>query len=367
MSQRRGSAWEELAIVVAVVPSGTVTFLFTDIEGSTEWWDQQPVAMRPALERHDEILRGAVMGHGGFVFASGGDGIDAAFQRSVDAVEAAVEAQRALQSEAWPAPIVLKARMGIHTGEAQERGGNYFGAPLNRAARLMGAAHGGQILVSRATAEVLDPVAGIDLVDLGLHRLRGLVASMQIFALRSADLMWVDRPLAANRDMTGNLPRLATEFVGRVAELGQLAESLRRRRLLTLTGPGGVGKTRLAVESGWSVVDEFPGGVWLVDLAAVGDSEAVVAAVASLLAIQPQRGMSMVESIVDWLRSQRLLLIVDNCEHVLASVVPLIDAVVSGCPNVVVLATSREPFPVCQADVRHLRWLTIRAGRVWKT
>jgi predicted ATPase/DNA-binding CsgD family transcriptional regulator len=146
--------------------------------------------------------------------------------------------------------------------------------------------------------------------------------------------------------MTGNLPRPTTELVGRTNQLRQLVEALRRRRLLTLTGPGGVGKTRLAVETGWLVVDEFSGGVWLVDLAAVTDPEAVLAAVASLFSIQPQRGLTMIESIVDWLRSQRLLLVVDNCEHVLASVVPLVDAVVSECPTVVVLATSREPLAV---------------------
>ena len=333
-------------VVVGVWPSGTVTFLFTDVEGSTRLWDDHPDAMRVALARHDETLSSAVEAHRGFVFSTGGDGLAAAFERSVDAVEAAVEAQRGLQAEAWPDPVVLGVRMGVHTGEAQERDGNYFGPPLNRAARVMGAAHGGQILVSRATVEVLGRVAGIELLDLGLHRLKGLAEAMQVFGVWAEDLLWVDEPLATAEGASGNLPLPATEFVGRVAELQHRLAGLAKRRLVTLTGPGGVGKTRFAIEIAWLVVDDFEGGVWLIDLAAVGEPAGVVAVVASTLSIQPQPGMTMVASIVDWLRGRRLLLIMDNCEHVLAPVVELVGAVVAGCPTVTVLATSREPLAV---------------------
>jgi predicted ATPase/class 3 adenylate cyclase len=327
-------------------PTGTVTFLFTDVEDSTQLWERHPTEMRAALARHDEILHRVVGSKGGLIFSTGGDGIAAAFQRSVDAVGAAVEAQLAMQAEAWPEDVVLRVRMGAHTGEAQERDGSYFGPPLNRAARVMGAAHGGQIVVSRATAEVLGRVKGIELADLGSHRLKGLAEAVQLFEVTGEGLTRVDRPLATAEGITANLPRPATEFVGRVAELQHRSAELPKRRLVTLTGAGGVGKTRLATEIGWLMVDAFPGGVWLVELASVADPASVVAAVASTLSVPAQQGMSMVESVVDWLRGRRLLLIVDNCEHVLEPVVDLVGAVVAGCPTVTVLATSREALGV---------------------
>jgi predicted ATPase len=192
--------------------------------------------------------------------------------------------------------------------------------------------------------EVLGPQDGIDLVDLGTHRLKGLAEAMQVFAVRVPGLQRVDRPLATAEGATGNLPRPATEFVGRVAELRRWAAELPQRRLFTLTGTGGVGKTRLATEIAWLMVDEFPGGVWLVELAPVADPASVVAVVGSTLSVQAQHGMNMVESIVDWLRGRRLLLVVDNCEHVLGPVAELVGAIVAGCPTVTVLATSREPL-----------------------
>ena len=177
-----------------VLPSGTVTFLFTDLEGSTPLWDAHPAVMQDALARHDEILRSAIAAHGGFIFSTGGDGLGAAFQRSIDAVRAAVDVQRALQAEPWPDTVELRVRMGAHTGEAHERDGNYFGSAVNRAARVAGAGHGGQILLSRATVEVLGPEDGIDLVDLGAHRLKGLSEATQLFAVRAEGVAWVDLP-----------------------------------------------------------------------------------------------------------------------------------------------------------------------------
>ena len=295
-------------------PSGTVTFLFTDVEDSTRLWEEHAEAMRAALARHDEILGAAIAAHDGYVFSTAGDGVGAAFQRSIDAVRAAVEAQRALQAEAWPEGVVLRVRMGAHTGEAQERGGNYFGSPLNRAARVMGAAHGGQIVMSRATAEVLGRVPGVELTDLGSYRLKGVAEAIQVFGVRAPGMARVDRPLMAAKGTAGNLPRPATAFVGRVAELRDWTSDLPRRRLVTLTGPGGVGKTRLATEMAWLLMDDFVGGAWLVELAPVTDPASVVAAVASTLSVQAQHGMTTVEAIVDWLRGRRRLLVVDNCE-----------------------------------------------------
>jgi predicted ATPase/class 3 adenylate cyclase len=332
-------------------PTGTVTFLFTDIEGSTRLWDEHPDAMRPALARHDELLRSAIESHGGYVFSVAGDGVAAGFHRSADAVMAAVEAQRALLAELWPKGNELRVRMGLHTGEAEERDGNYFGAPLNRAARLMAAAHGGQIVVSDLTAGLLGQLPGIGLIDLGTHRLRGLVEPTRVLGVKADGLDWVDAPLATLEGTGGNLPRPVTEWFGPMAVLNRRVAELGRRRLVTLTGPGGVGKTRLAIEMGGLVAGDFPDGVWMVELAPVADPDAVHAAVASTLGVLSQEGMTLLEAILDWLEDRRLLLIVDNCEHVLVAAGALVGSVVAACDTVRVIATSREPLGVAGEQV----------------
>jgi predicted ATPase/class 3 adenylate cyclase len=325
-------------------PSGTVTFLFTDIEGSTRLWDEHSEAMRLALARHDRILRDAVAAESGYVFSSGGDGIAAAFSRSADAVAAAVAAQRALQAESWPAEAELRVRMGLHTGEAEERDGNYFGSPLNRAARLMAAAQGGQIVVSEVTAALIGHMDSVGLIDLGLHRLRGMVDPTRAFGVKADGLAWLDRPLATYDAMVGNLPHALTDWFGPVAELQRRVGDLGRRRLVTLTGPGGVGKTRLAIEIGVLVGDDFPDGIWMVDLAPVPDPDSVHAAVASTLGVLPQQGMGTLEAILEWIHKRRLLLVLDNCEHVLPPVVSVTSAIMGSNEAVTVLATSREPL-----------------------
>ncbi len=332
-------------------PSGTVTFLFTDIEGSTRLWDRQPDAMRSALAHHDEILREAIDAHDGVVFATGGDGVAAAFHRAADAVSAAVAAQRNLRIASWPEGVEMRVRMGLHTGEADERDGDYFGTPVNRAARLMGSAGGGQIVISDVTAGLLQPAADLGLVDLGAHRLKGLQAPVRVFGVTADDLPWLDRPLVTDQHVPGNLPRPMTEFVGRLDLLLTRTANLSGRSLLTLTGPGGVGKTRTAVEIGWMSLDSFTGGVWFVELAGVIDPAVVVAAVAAELSVPRQPGVSMLSSLVDWLQGRELMLILDNCEHVLAPVVELVDAIAQGCPSVTVLATSREPLGIAGEHV----------------
>ena len=283
------------------MPSGTVTFLFTDIEESTRIWNEQGTSMPTALARHDEIVPAAFQAHGGYVFASGGDGFAIAFHRAADALAAAVEAQRQLVAESWPADAELHVRMGLHTGEAVERDGNYYGPPVNLAARLMAAGHGGLIVLSATTAEVIGRGSGVELVDLGLHRLRGMTDVVHAFGVRADGLPWRDRPLATVRETIENLPHTANEFVGRSAEVGHLVAELAVRRLITLTGPGGVGKTRLSVEVGWAALDAYPDGVWLVELAAVTDPDAVVHLLALNLSIRRQEAMSMVEAVVDWM------------------------------------------------------------------
>lgn len=344
-------------------PGGTVTFLFTDIEGSTPLWDAHPAAMGVALARHDSIVRKAIDAADGHVFSTGGDGFGAVFARAGNAVSAAVAAQRELASEPWPEAVNLRVRMGLHTGEVEERDGDYFGPPVNRAARLMGAAHGGQVVVSELTAGLLDLGAvGVELVDLGSVGLKGVVEPVHVFGLSAPDMAWIDRPLVSVQSSAGNLPRPQTELVGDLVDLQGRVARLAESRLVTLTGSGGVGKTRAAVEIGWLVVDEFVDGVWLVELAPIADPEAVIPALASVLGAQPQAGMTLIESIVDWCLGRRLLLIVDNCEHVLAPVIAIVEGVVAGCPTVTVLATSREPLGVAGEQVVRIPSLGTAAG-----
>ena len=306
-----------------------MTFLFTDLEGSTPLWDAQPAVMQDALARHDEILRSAIAAHGGFIFSTGGDSLGAVFQRSVDAVRASVDAQQELQAEPWPHDLVLRVRMGVHTGEAQERDGNYFGSAVNRAARVASAGHGGQILLSRVTVEMLGPQKGIDYVDLGSHRLRGLSEDTHLFGVRADGMSWVDSPPRTVGSVNGNVPRTLTEFIGSTTELQERADDISRGPLVTLIGPGGIGMSCTAMEIGALANSSYQDGAWFVDLAPLSEHEALVAAVGSTLAVRQRAGQSTTESIVDWLENRRLLLILDNCEHVIQPVGELVAAVMA--------------------------------------
>lgn len=315
-------------------PTGTVTFLFTDIEGSTRRWAADPAAMSAELAAHDEVLTAAVEGQGGWLFKHTGDGVCAAFGSSRAAVDAAVGAQRLLG---------LPVRMGIATGEAELRGDDYFGSTLNTAARVMDAGHGGQVLVASSTAGL---VSGVELVDLGLRNLRDLLGPVQIFQLRAEGLR-VEFPTLRTVDVVpGNLPVQPTSFVGRDDALVVVADALEAHRVVTLMGVGGVGKTRLALQSAAMVADRFRGGVWLIELAAVSDGAGVDAAVASVFMVQPQAGRSTRDGVVESLRGREVLLVIDNCEHVLDDVAGLVEAVVGSCPRVRVLTTSREALSV---------------------
>jgi len=316
-------------------PSGTVTFLFTDTEGSTQLWEAAPDAMRAALAWHDSILRVAIEAHDGYVFATGGDGFAAAFARAGDALAAGEKARMALVSEEWPEEAPLRVRMALHTGEAAERDGNYFGGAVNRAARLMAVGHGGQLLVSAATAELL---TGTELVDLGEHRLRDLDRPLRVFqvgegrfpALRTLDAF------------PGNLPLQLSSYIGREKELERAAAALADSRIVTLTGVGGVGKTRLALQVAAEVLPRFTDGAWLVELAPVRDPDGVPDAVAAVFEVTPHRGQSLLQALVEFLRGKQLLLVVDNCEHLLEPAATLIETLERACPRVAVLATSRE-------------------------
>jgi predicted ATPase len=309
-------------------------FLFTDIEGSTRRWEADPETMRVELAAHDDVLRSMVEAHGGWLFKHTGDGVCAAFSGAGDAVAAAVDAQRRLG---------LPVRMGVGTGSAELRGEDYVGSALNRTARVMAVGHGGQILVAASTAALLD---GVDLVDLGEHRLRDLSGAYRLFQVRAEGLGERFPPLGTLDAVPGNLPVLGTSFIGRDVEVKELSELVRAHRLATLTGVGGVGKTRLAVQVAAELTGDFPDGLWLVELAPVGDPAAVPDAVASELGITAQAGRSVTDSIAQALSGRNLLIVLDNCEHVLDAAADLVDAVLAGTSTVKVIATSREGLRV---------------------
>jgi len=259
----------------AAAPSGVVTFLFTDVEGSTRRWEADAQAMRAALVVHDKVLRTAIEAYDGFLFSHTGDGFVAAFASPMSAVNAAIDAQRELQ---------LPVRMGLATGEAELRDGDYFGTVLNRAARVMAAGHGGQILVAESTAGLL---SGVDLLDLGPRRLRDVPTSVQVFQVQAEGLRTDFPSLRALDAGPGNLRPASTSFIGRESELDEVQAAVKAHRLVTLTGVGGVGKTRLASEVAAHLVDEFPDGVWFFELAAVADPAAVPDAAGQHARIRP--------------------------------------------------------------------------------
>ena len=321
----------------ALPPSGTVTFLFTGIEDSTRLWEQAPADMTTAVAAHDAVVRAAIERHGGHVFTTGIDGLRAAFSSAVEAVGAAVESQRELAgNEAVPFTV----RMALHTGEAGDGDPSYAGTDLNRTARLLGLAHGGQVLVSD-TAEALLR-SRVTLRPLGEHLLRGLRGRTSVFQVM-ADGLPPEFPVLRRVDhLAGNLPRQLTSLVGREAEIGQIAALVRAQPLVTLTGVGGVGKTRLAIEIGAELAEEFDDGSWLVELAGVGDPGAVPAAIASVLGIAPQNDVPLIETVAGTLAGRRLLLIVDNCEHVRGAAAAALEVILGQGGNAKLLATSRE-------------------------
>jgi predicted ATPase/class 3 adenylate cyclase len=368
------------------LPEGTVTFLFTDIEGSTRLWSLHPDGMRAALDRHDALLRGAITTHGGHVFKTVGDQFCAVFATAAAALAAALAAQRALGQEAWAETGPVKVRMALHTGTAVPREGDYVGPPLNRCARLVDAGHGGQVLLSHATEELVREALPAEAVlrDLGEHRLKDLVRPERIFQLITPDLPSDFPPLRSLATLPHNLPVQVTSFIGREQEMAELrqrlgvrqavslsgppdrqANSLPHSRLVTLTGPGGTGKTRLSLQAAAELLDAFPDGVWLVELAALADPAYVPQEVAAALRVREEPGTALPLTLAYHLQFRELLLVLDNCEHLVAACAELVDLLLRNCPRLRVLATSREGLGIAGETTVLVRSLPVPDPRTW--
>jgi predicted ATPase/class 3 adenylate cyclase len=340
----------------AEVPAGTVTFLLTDIEGSTRLWETVPAAMEVALDQHNRVLTEVIEGHGGAVVTSRGEGDSffAVFPGAVAAVEAAGDCQLRLADEAWSAGAALRVRMGLHTGEARARGSDRVDhAPVNRAARVKAAAHGGQVLVTKTTRDLVEGRlgGGFGLTRLGEFRLRDLAEPELIYQLTHANLSAEFPPIRTVAERPGNLPVQVSSFIGRARELEQTAVALGQARVVTLTGPGGVGKTRLALQAAGQVQSWFGDGAWLCELAPVRDPAGVDDAVAAVFSVTARAGQSTREALVELLRSKHLLLLLDNCEHLLDGAAALAAVLARSCERLVILATSREALGI---DGEHL-------------
>jgi predicted ATPase/class 3 adenylate cyclase len=340
-----------------------VTFLFTDIEGSTRLWEQHRDAMPAALERHDVILRELVVAAGGVVVKSTGDGSLAVFERPAAAIAATVAIQRAMAAEAWGETGPLRVRVGVHTGVAEERDGDYFGPALNRTARLMGIGHGEQVLVSATTAALVEDAldADVTLRALGEHRLRDLLRPERVFQVVAPGTRETFPPLRSLDAAPSNLPVQLTSFVGRDVEVKSLVDLVREHRVVTITGVGGVGKTRLALHVAAELLTDSTDGVWVAELAAVDDGEAMAEVIAASLGVSRRSDASLAAGIVDSLRSKQLLLVLDNCEHLLSEVADFASDVVDSCSHVRILATSREGLGANGERVWPLRSLSVPA------
>jgi predicted ATPase/class 3 adenylate cyclase len=329
----------------SALPSGMVTFLFTDIEGSTPLWEHEPEQMRLALARHHAILRTAITAQAGQAYKTIGDAFQAAFVFPMQAVAAALAAQRALAAQDWETSQPLRVRIGVHVGPAAAAGNDYSTThTLNRVARIMSSGHGGQILLSVEVADVVrrDLPADVTLRDMGKQRMKGLTHLEHLFQVVASDLPATFPPLKTLDTFRTNLPAQLTSFVGREQAITDVTQLLTTSRLVTLTGPGGTGKTRLALQVAAGVLEAYFDGVWLIELAPLADAALVPQAVATALGLREDAGRPILATLTDFLSARNLLLILDNCEHVVEECAQLADTLLHACPNLRILASSRE-------------------------
>ncbi len=331
-------------MAAAGLPSGTVTFLFTDIEGSTQRWERNRAAMQAAVRRHETLVRAAIEAHAGHVFKTVGDEFCAVFVLPSDAVAAALDAQRALSAEDFSDVDGLRVRMSLHTGNGEERDGDYFGPALNRTARLLAIGHGGQVLLSGVAGDIvqgqLPPEA--TLREMGTHRLRDLARPEVVYQLLAPGLPVGFPPLRSLEALPNNLPLQLTSFVGRDKEVVDVAALLGEHRLVTLIGAGGVGKTRLSLQVGANLLDGIADGVWFIEFAPLRDPALIPGAVAQTLGVTPPPEGDPLDGLAAELKSRHLLLLFDNCEHMVAAAAATTSAILHACPNVKILASSRQ-------------------------
>ncbi len=351
------------------LPTGTVTFLFSDIEGSTARWEAAPEAMEPALTRHDALLRSAIEEHRGYVFKTVGDAFCAAFANARDAVAAALNAQRALAAEDFTAVEGLRVRMALYAGNATEREGDYFGPTVNRVARLLAIGHGGQVLVSGACAELVrnDPPHQCDLRDLGAHRLKDLAQPEHVYQLVAEGLPEMFPVLLSLDHLSNNLPAQLTSFVGRDDVVAEIEALLERHRFVTLVGSGGTGKTRCAIQVGAELLDGSNDGVWLAELAPISDPSLVVSTIGRALNLQESPSRPMLETLLTYLKRRRLLIILDNCEHVIEEARAVVGTILRGCSDVQIIATSREPLNIAGEEAYRVPSLAVPSLAVTST
>lgn len=342
-------------------PTGTVTFLFSDIEGSTQRWERHPEAMSSALKRHDAIMRDAIERHGGAVFKVVGDAFCAVFAGTPSALEAALYAQLAMGATDFSAVGGIRVRMALHTGLAEERDGDYLGPAVNRVARLLAVGHGGQILVSGTSADLVRDAISYNgsLFDLGAHRLKDLARPERIYQLSASDQVEAFPALRTLELSPNNLPPQLTSFVGRDKELGEIKALITDQHLVTLVGTGGAGKTRCALQVAADVADGFNDGVWLVELAPIANPSLVTAAIAHAVNVREAPHEPLLDTLLSALERRHTLLVVDNCEHVIVEVRAVIAAMLRACPNVRILATSRESLSISGERVFRLPSLAV--------
>ena len=354
-------SFEAPTVVADVSVAGSLsTFMFTDIEGSTRLWEEHAGGMGTALAQHDHLLRSSIEGHGGTVIKTTGDGILAVFGDPVTAIDAALVAQRSLRDATWSTTGPLRVRMALHAGAAETRDGDYFGPSLNRVARILSIAHGGQIICS-AVASVLAQdrlPASVELVDLGWHRLRDIDRPEQVYQVVVADLPRTFPPLRSLSTLRSNLPIQLTSFIGRERELDEVASLIERHRLVTLIGAGGTGKTRLMLQAAGLRIDRHADGVWLAELAPLGDPSQIASEVARAIGAPEIPGVPAMATLTEFLADKDLLLLLDNAEHLVDGVATLAEHLLARAPSLRILATSREALAVPGEAVFQLLSLT---------